>query len=80
MGRTKVTPPEAVRWWGGDGGMVPSTTAPPGDIIGRWNGKPPGLVEIGGEITGDGVDAAATTPGEMGYCWGVMGNMEGWIT
>jgi hypothetical protein len=55
--------------------MVPSATAPPGDIIGRWSGKPPGLVEIGGEIMGD-----VVTPGEMGYCWGVMGNMAGWIT
>ena len=86
IGRTRVTPPEWVRWWGGEGGIPPpSMTAPPGDIIGRpANGNPPVIaaprVDIGGEMMGDGVGAVAMTPGEMGYCWGVSGNMAGWIT
>ena len=79
IGRTKVTPPEAARWCGGEGGIPPSTMVPPGDIIGRRRGNPPGRV-IGGEMTGEGAGAAATTPGEMGYCWGLSGNRAGCIT
>ena len=70
-----MTPAEGS--WEGEG--IPlSTTAPVGDTIGSrmWG---PGRVEIGGEMTGDCAGAAATTPGDMGYCW-LMGNMVGWIT